>query len=192
VSASAVAALALIAASGAKADVVETFNLSGNLNSESIFGSPVAFKGTFDLEFSNDFTTATPKSVDIKVAGRSIFNQGLSASAGIVGASNSSHDILTLWFNPSPAGTWAGFNTGEIFFGDLIFGNLTGSLFTAAGVISRDLADPVILDPPSNPPDPATLAVPELSTWAMMLLSFLGLSLAAKGRRAIRLGAGKA
>ena len=53
-SASAIATFALIAASGAKANVVETFNLSGKLN--TFVGPLVSFTGTFELEFSNDFS----------------------------------------------------------------------------------------------------------------------------------------
>ena len=53
-SAAAVAALAVFAAPVAKADVIETFALSGSFN--SVFGSPIAFAGTMDLDFSNDFT----------------------------------------------------------------------------------------------------------------------------------------
>jgi MYXO-CTERM domain-containing protein len=189
---SAVAALALIAASDAKADVVETFNLSGNFS--SFFGPLVPFTGTFDLDFSNDFTAETLTSVEISVQGRPVFNQSVSLSVtpsfGIIGAANSAGDTLALWFAAPQSGTWAGFNTGEVSFGDVIFGGLTGLLLGATGEITRDLSDPVILDPPAppiiDPPPPtATATVPELSTWAMMLVGLAGLGLVAKRRRAL-------
>jgi hypothetical protein len=66
-SAGAAAVLALIAASGARADVVEKFNLSGNLN--SIFGSPTAFTGTMDVDFSSDFGSYAVQSVEISGTG---------------------------------------------------------------------------------------------------------------------------
>jgi MYXO-CTERM domain-containing protein len=195
-STTALAALALIAAPGAKADVVETFNLSGNFS--SFFGPLVPFTGTFNLDFSNDFSVETLTSVEITVPGRAVFNQSVSLSvtpsAGIIGAANSAGDSLALWFGAPQSGTWAGFNTGEVSFGDVIFGGLTGLLLGATGEITRDLSDPVILDPPPppiiDPPPPPIIdpppptAVPELSTWAMMLLGLAGLGLVAKRRRA--------
>ena len=76
----------------------------------------------------------------------------------------------------------------------MIFGGLTGLLLGAIGEVTRDPSDPVILDPPRqiDPPDPPTLAVPELSTWAMMLIGLAGLGLAAKGRRALGFLRGRA
>ena len=75
----------------------------------------------------------------------------------------------------------------------MIFGGVTGVLLGATGVVTRDLSDPVILDPPPiDPPDPPTLAVPELSTWAMMLLGLAGLGFAAKRRRALGSMGGRA
>ena len=71
-------------------------------------------------------------------------------------------------------------------------------LFGASGDVTRDLSNPTILapilDPPplTGPPDPPTLAVPELSTWAMLLLGLAGLGLAAKRRRALGFMGGKA
>ena len=67
-STTAVAALALIAAPGAKADVVETFHLSGNFG--NISGPLVSFTGTINLDFSNDFAKETMKSITISVQGR--------------------------------------------------------------------------------------------------------------------------
>ena len=200
-STSAVAALALIAASGAKADVVETFHLSGNFG--SFVGPLVPFTGTVNLDFSNNFANETLKSIKISVQGRPVFNQSVSLSVtpsvGIIGASNSAGDTLALWFAAPQSGTWAGFNAGEVSFGDVIFGGLTGLLLGATGEVTRDLSDPAILAPPPpiiDPPppitDPPTLAVPELSTWAMMLLGLAGLGFAAKRRRAIGFLGGKA
>jgi hypothetical protein len=189
VSASAVAALALIAAPAAKAadmDDIETFTLSGSLGGPPFGGSPVSFHGTFDLDFGVKFANfADPslESVDINVNGRSVFKQGVFVSLGFISASNSSHDMLSLWFTTPPPGTWAGFNAnaGEFSFGDVVFGGLTGSIFGADGVITRT-SGPTILAPP---PPITSAAVPELSTWAMMLLGLAGLGLAAKGRRAL-------
>jgi hypothetical protein len=173
------AALLLLMGSAARADVMETFNLSGSLNSLP-FGSPVSFSGTIDVDFTDNFTGFTMKSLNITLDGRSVFNQALSLSVnpspGIIAASNSTSDTLTLWFNTPQAGTWTGFNTGQIFFGDVVFGDLTGSLFGADGVITRDPSDPAIL---------TSAAVPELSTWAMMFLGLAGLGFAARGRRAL-------
>jgi hypothetical protein len=181
-------ALALIAAAGAKADVVETFNLSGSFN--SFLGPLVPFTGTVDLDFSNDFAVETLQSITICVQGRPVFNQSVSLSVspsvGIIGASNSAGDTLSLWFAAPQSGTWAGFDAGEVSFGDVIFGGLTGLLLGATGDVTRDLSDPAILAPPIVDPPPVTSAtVPELSTWAMLLLGLAGLGLAAKGRRAL-------
>jgi MYXO-CTERM domain-containing protein len=199
---SAVAALALIAASDAKADVVETFNLSGNFS--SFFGPLVPFIGTIDLDFSNDFTVETLTSAEISVQGRpDVFNQNVSLSVvtsiGIIGASNSAGDMLELLFAAPQSGTLAGFNAGYFSFGDVVFSGVSGVLLGATGEVTRDLSDPVILDPPppitiTDPPDPdpSAAAVPELSTWAMMLVGLAGLGLAAKRRRALRFPGGKA
>jgi hypothetical protein len=181
-------ALALIAASGAKADVVETFNLSGSFN--SFLGPLVPFIGTVNLDFSDDFANETLTSINICVQGRPVFNQSVSLSVspsvGIIGASNSAGDTLALWFAAPQSGTWAGFDAGEVSFGDVIFGGLTGLLLGATGDVTRDLSDPAILAPPIVDPPPVTsAAVPELSTWAMLLLGLAGLGLAAKGRRAL-------
>jgi MYXO-CTERM domain-containing protein len=192
-SAAALAALAIFAAPVAKADVVETFNLSGNFG--SLFGSPVAYTGAIDLDFSNDFSSYTVTSINITVQGRSVFNQGVSLSVlpsvGVVGASNSAGDTLALWFAAPQSGSWAGFNAGDVSFGDVLFGGLTGGLFGANGVVQRNLSDPAILDPLVLDPPPLS-DVPELSTWAMMLLGLAGLGLAAKRRRAIGFLGGKA
>lgn len=188
-SATVLAALALIAAPAAKADVVETFYLSGNFG--SFFGPPVPFTGAINLDFSDNFAEETLQSITITVDGRPVFNLdpslglAISASQGIINESNSSGDVLSLTFaTPSP-GAWAGFNQEAIAGGQVIFGGVTGLLLGATGEVTRDLSDPVILDPPPiDPPDPPTLAVPELSTWAMMLLGLAGLGFAAKRRRA--------
>jgi hypothetical protein len=202
-------ALALIAAPVAKADVLETFTLSGTFG--SFFGPPAAFTGTIKLDFSNDFTEDTLQSMAITVNGRPVFNKSpslrlaMSASKGIISESNSSGDVLTLMFATPTPGAWAGFNQGTIAGGQVIFSGLTGLYLGANGVITRDLSGPPIvappiLDPPpiieppplSDPPPITSGAVPELSTWAMMLLGLAGLGLAAKRRRTIGFLGGKA
>ena len=209
VSTSAVAVLALIAAPGANAKVVETFHLSGSFG--NISGPLVSFTGTVNLEFSNNFAEETTKSIKISIQGRPVFNQSVSLSVspsvGIINASNSAGDTLALWFAAPQSGTWAGFNAGGVSFGEVFFGNVPGVLLGATGKVTRDLSNPAILatpildppppiiDPPPpiiNPPDPTTPAVPELSTWAMLLLGLAGLGLAAKRRRALGFLGGKA
>ncbi|HEY6733461.1 MAG TPA: hypothetical protein VI256_06640 [Roseiarcus sp.] len=215
-STSAVAVLALIAAPGAKAKVVETFHLSGSFG--NISGPLVSFTGTVNLEFSNNFATETLKSITISVQGRpTVFNQSVSLSVipsvGIIDASNSAGDTLALWFAAPQSGTWAGFNSGDVSFGEVLFGNVPGVLLGATGKVKRDLSNPVILaapildppppiidppppiidpPPPILDPPPPTLAVPELSTWAMLLLGLMGLGLAAQRRRALGFLGGKA
>jgi hypothetical protein len=195
----AVVALALIPASGAKADVVETFNFSGHLT--NLFGGPpAAFSGTLDLDFSNDFTSYTFDSLDFNVQGR-IFTQifsppSLDPSLASIYATNSANDRLTLFFT-TPKGTWVGFNQGTITTGQLVASN--GFYFGASGVVTRDSLDPQILAPPPLDPPPltdppphiTTAAVPELSTWAMMLIGLAGLGIAAKRRRAFSVLSGR-
>jgi hypothetical protein len=184
------ATLALIAASAAKADVVETFNLSGYLN--TMLGSLVPFTGTFDLNFSDAFVFEGVQSFQICVQGRPAFMQPVIVSdAGSILAYNGSGDTLSLSF--AIPGTWNGFDEGGIGGGELVFGGLSGVLLGANGVITRDAADPAIDPPPIDPPpidppplDPppiTTAAVPELSTWSMMLVGLAGLGLAARRRR---------
>jgi hypothetical protein len=201
-STTAVVALALIAASGAKADIVETFQLSGSFG--TLVGPLVPFTGTVNLDFSNNFAEETTKSIKISIQGRPVFNQSVSLSVspsvGIIEASNSAGDMLALWFAAPQSGTWAGFNAGSVSFGEVFFGNAPGVLLGATGKVKRDLSNPAILDPPPpiiEPPPiidpvPTPAAVPELSTWAMMLLGLVGLGLAAKRRRAIGFVGGKA
>ena len=113
-SATVLAALALIAAPAAKADVVETFYLSGNFG--SFFGPPVPFTGTINLDFSDNFAKETLKSMTITVQGRPVFNLKPILGLGDIGqprvidASNSSGDMLTLMFATPEPGAWAGFN----------------------------------------------------------------------------------
>jgi MYXO-CTERM domain-containing protein len=195
-SASAVAALALIAAPAAKADVIETFNLSG------FFGSLVPYNGTIHLDFSDNFASYTSSgNIKLTLPGHAVFNQGfsltVSSSLGTISASNSANDTLLLYFAAPESGTWAGFNVGDVSFGDVTFGDATGFLFGASGKVTRDPSNPpppIIEQPPpiSDPPDPPTLAVPELSTWAMLLLGLAALGLAAKRRRALGFLGGKA
>jgi hypothetical protein len=175
-SASALAALALIAAPAAKADVINTFDLSGSFAIPSVM-----FTGTIDLDFTNN--TAT--SVDITVDGFPAYNQSpslflISGSQAVLEAYDGSGDTLTLMFSVPHQGTLKDFTGGTIAGSEAGFGG-TCCLFDPKGFITPD---------PSNPVTPA--AVPEPSTWAMMLLGFIGLGLAAKGRRAIRFLAGKA
>jgi hypothetical protein len=189
---SAIVALALIVAPVAKADVAELFNLSGSFNSSLYPLSPlVPFTGTVDLDFSSDFAVETLTSINISVLGHpSVFNQNVSLSItpslGIIGASNSVGDTLELLFAAPQSGTWAGFDAGDVSFGYVVFSGASGILLGATGEVTRD--GPVILAPPIIVPP----AVPELSTWAMMLVGLAGLGLAAKGRRALGFLGGKA
>jgi hypothetical protein len=181
--AGALAVFALIAAPGAKAGVPEQFTLIGNLN--TLYGVPslyIPFTGTMDLDFSSNFDSYQYGTLYIHVNGRSPFTTVTSVTPGSIEASNGAGDRLTLLFDTFQLGTWDEFNTGKIFFGDVIFGGNTGSLFGAEAVITRDLADQAIdLTVPIT-----SAAVPELSTWAMMLVGLAGLGLAAKRRRAFR------
>ena len=193
---SAVAALAIFAASGAKADVLEIFKLSGSFG--NISGPLTSFSGTVNLEFSNDFATETLTSIKISVQGRTaVFSQraslSVTPSVGFIDAFNSAGDRVELWFAAPQSGTWAGFNAGKISFGEVFFGNVPGVLLGATGNVTRDLSHSAILAPPPpvlDPPDPTTPAVPELSTWAMMLLGLVGL--AAKRRLALGPAGGRA
>ena len=87
-SATVLAALALIAAPAAKADVVETFYLSGNFG--SFFGPPVPFTGAINLDFSDNFAEETVQSISITVDGRPVFNLNPSLSLAIRPAKGSS------------------------------------------------------------------------------------------------------
>jgi hypothetical protein len=177
---SAVAVLALIAASDAKADVLETFYLSGSFT----IPSPVTFTGTINLDYTDDFAQETVTTIAITVSGRAVF-QGhsltfaLSGNPAVVDASNGRGDVFALMFTTPQPGTFAGFNEGAIVGGQAIFGGLTGFLFGPTGVVTRDPSDRPILNPITSVP------VAELSTWAMMLLGLAGLGLAASGRRAL-------
>jgi hypothetical protein len=189
------AALALMAACGAQANILETFDLSGNLNTAfSSFSPLVPFTGTIAADFSDTFAFEGVQSLQITVYGEPVFNQGaslvLAASTGVIEVSNSSGESLTLMFTTPHPGTWDDFNEGAITSGQL-FGEASGFLFGADGVLAR-VAGPQVLSPPPpviDPPplsDPSlpTVAVPELSTWAMMLVGLLGIALAAKRRSA--------
>jgi MYXO-CTERM domain-containing protein len=198
VSASAVAALALIAAPGAKADVTETLNLMGDFG--NFLGPLTSFTGTVDLDFSNHFTMETLKSISISVKGHT-FNQNVSLSllpsVGIIGASDSAGDTLELSFVAPASGTWVGFTEGDVSFGDVAFSGASVLLGATGGVTRVGppiLAPPIIVDPPPiiGPGDPPAATAPELSTWAMMLIGLAGLGLVAKRRRALGLLGGKA
>jgi hypothetical protein len=192
-SASAAAALLLLMGSAARANVVaETFDLSGSLN--TLLGPLVPFNGEINVDFTNGFADDTVTSIQITVQGRPVFNQSPSlnlamSAIGVIGASNSSGDVLSLMFTTPNSGTWNGFDDGTIVSGEVVYGDLTGILLGATGVITRDPSGPVIIDTP--PPTP-TATVPELSTWTMMLVGLAGLGLAAKGRRALAFLAGRA
>ena len=159
VSASAVAALALIAAPGAKAAVVvsETLNLMGDFG--NFLGPLTPFTGTVDLDFGNNFTTETLKSISISVKGHAdVFNQSVSLSllpsVGIIGASDSAGDTLELSFAAPASGTWVGFVEGDVSFGDAAFSGAS-VLLGATGSVTR--VGPPILPPPIiiiDPPPP--------------------------------------
>jgi MYXO-CTERM domain-containing protein len=191
---SAAAALGLFAAPSAKA-TVEAFDLSGSFG--NISGPLASFAGTVNLDFSNNFATETLTSIKITVQGRpTSFNQRVSLSVtpsvGFIDASSSAGDTLELWFAAPQSGTWAGFDSGKVSFGEVFFGNAPGALIGAIGTVKRDLSHPAILAPIIDPPDPTTPAVPELSTWAMLLLGLAGLGLTAKRRRALGFTGGRA
>ena len=52
-----------------------------------------------------------------------------------------------MWFAAPQSGTWAGFDAGDVSFGDVIFGNVPGVLLGATGEVTRDLSNPAILAP---------------------------------------------
>jgi hypothetical protein len=180
-SASATAAL-LLAGSGAKADVIETFDLSGSF----LFPmSPTrTFTGTIDFDFPDGTANSvTLKSVDITVDGLPAYDQspslgfGRSVYQAVVNAYDNSGDLLTLTFTIPYLQTLASFDEGRIVDGLAVYGGGTGNLLTATGNITLDPATP----------GPITAAtVPEASTWAMMLLGFAGLGLGAAARQARR------
>ena len=192
-SASVVAAVLLFTGSATKAKVVpETFNLSGSF----AIPSRVAFSGTIDLDFTNNFTQETVVSVSINVTGRPLFKSksltfALSGNPAVVDASNSSGDMLVLMFNINPLHpfTFDDFNEGAIAGGQVIFGGFSGFLFDPTGFATRDPLDAPIIEPSSDPP---TATAPELSTWTMMLVGLAGLGLVAKGRRALAFLTGRA
>jgi hypothetical protein len=188
-SASAATMVLLLMGSGAKADHAETFTLSGSF----AVPSKVKFNGTIDLDFNQQFTQETVTSIDIDVGGR-IFKSGsltfaLSGNPAVVDASNSSGDTLVLMFDTLGPFTFDNFNESTIAGGQVIFGGFSGFLFNPTGVVTRDPLDTPIIDPPSDPP---SAPVPELSTWAMMLVGLAGLGLAANGRRALAFLGGRA
>ena len=80
----------------------------------------------------------------------------------------------------------------------MIFGGLNGMLVGAEGVLTRvagpPIVPPAVVDPPplTDPPPITSAPVPELSTWAMMLVGLAGLGLAATSRRASAFLGGRA
>ena len=188
-SATVLAALALIAAPAAKAEVVWTFDVSGSFQFPGD-----GFTGTINVDFTNP-TNPTVKSMSITVPGLPAYNQSPILSFAIPGnqavveaGDGSLFDVLTLTFTTPDFGTLASFNGGTIIGGLAVSGLGTGVpevLLDATGVIALDPSDPPI-------PDPPTLAVPELSTWAMMLIGLTGLGLAAKRRRTLGFLRGRA
>ncbi len=180
-SASAMAALVLIATPAAKADVVK-FDLSGSSVTNDTFA------GTIDLDFTNDTVTSVDVTVD-GFSGAYAFNQIQSLtfvrSTAVVDVDDSAGDgdVLTLFFIVPTRNTFSGFvgGAGAIAAQATTFGGGTRFLNYTTGSITP--VTPVLSEPPpSDPP-----AAPEPSTWVMMLLGFIGLGLAAKRRRAIRL-----
>jgi MYXO-CTERM domain-containing protein len=183
-STTAVVALALIAAPGAKADVAETFILTGNFG--SILGPLTPFTGTVAVDLSDDFAVET-SSINISVQGLPVFNQSASLSllpsVGVIGAANSAGNSLFLLLDaPQPDMTWTDFEPLDFSFGEVVLSG-AGVLLGGTGTVTLDA--PVTIDPP-------TATVPELSTWAMMLLGLAGLGLAAKRRRTLAFLGGKA
>jgi PEP-CTERM motif len=197
---SAMVALALIAAPGAKADVVKTFDLSGSSVTKDTFA------GTIDLDFTNDTATSVDVIVDKSSVSAYAFKHivlfTFAHSAAVVYVSDSAGDELTLFFTvPTPFVDFVG---GTIAAQGRFGGGTGGFLYYAPGSITpvtpivsnppppvvSDPPPPVVSDPPppvlSDPDPPSVPAVPEPSTWVMLLLGFVGLGLAAKGRRAIR------
>jgi|HubBroStandDraft_3_1064219.scaffolds.fasta_scaffold178126_1 hypothetical protein len=181
---SAAVALALIAAPGAKADVAETFTLMGDVG--SILGALTPFTGTVAVDLSDDFAVET-SSINISVQGLPVFNQSASLSllpsVGVIGAANSAgNSLFLLLAAPQPDMTWADFEPLDFSFGEVV---LSGAsvLLGATGTVTLDAS--VTIDPP-------TVAAPELSTWAMLLLGLAGLGLAATRRRTLGLLGGQA
>jgi hypothetical protein len=181
-SASAIAALAVIAASAAQADVVKLFDLSGTLQIPVL-----TLTGTIDL----DLTDNTVKSVDVTVEGLPAYNQspslrfGVSGSPAVVDVFDSSGDMLSLLFNVPNPRRLAGFEGGAL----IVEGTFAG----ASGLPFLFGSNALITPDPSDASHPvAAASVPEPSTWVMMLLGFVGLGAAARGRRAIGFLAGKA
>ena len=169
----------LLVGSGAKADVVETFDLSGS------FQFPArTFMGAIDFDFSNDGWTA--KSADVTVDGLPAYDQSpalrfaISGSPAVVDVFDSTGDVLTLMFAVSPSGTLTTFKGGMIAGGEASFGNQTG----VQGVLLYPTGS-LTLGAVASDPVPAA-SVPEASTWAMMLLGFVGLGLGAAARHARR------
>jgi MYXO-CTERM domain-containing protein len=181
---SAAVALALIAAPGAKADVAETFTLMGDVG--SILGALTPFTGTVAVDLSDDFAVET-SSINTSVQGLPVFNQSASLSllpsVGVIGAANSAgNSLFLLLAAPQPDMTWADFEPLDFSFGEVVLSG-AGVLLGGTGTVTLDA--PVTIDPP-------TATVPELSTWAMMLLGLAGLGLAAKRRRTLAFLGGKA
>jgi hypothetical protein len=164
----------LLSASGARADVVKTFDLNGDFQ----FPAVRAFTGTLVFDFTHDALD----SLNIVVDGLPAYNLSPSlhfaGKEAIVDAFDSSGDMLTLMFATSQAGSLKGFVSGAIFGGDAPISNQTGVI----GVLIN-ASGSVVLDPPSDPGVGAAGAVPETSTWAMMLLGLMGLGFAAKAKR---------
>jgi PEP-CTERM motif-containing protein len=169
VAGSLLAALVVFAVSGAQAAVVK-FDVFGQFASPSL----ISFSGTLSL----DLDTNKAVSADVTVPGFAEFNDvsgptflGTKATLFVSNGSGSGSQILDLVFAVPTPFSFAGFNGGPLTGGE------QGTGIRQSGIH----IEPIVTDLVSGSITP----VPEPTTWAMILLGFVGLGLAAKGRRAL-------
>ncbi|HWY81321.1 MAG TPA: PEP-CTERM sorting domain-containing protein [Roseiarcus sp.] len=162
------AALALFAASAAKADVATRFDVSGTFADVTPpTSSPVTLAGTMDVDVANGAVTA----IDLVVTGFPSTGQVLATFDRIISlsfddadngvsleSSNGEAEPLVVDFLAPAVGTLVRFDGSAIVGGSVGLG-LNEQLAGLTGSIT---------------PAP----VPEPSTWAMMLLGFVGLAFA--------------